>query len=106
MGMEERADVKIGGMGGDIDLVGKLANLNLNGDAKEHSVSSSDDESEEVEPEEGVITIRQLTSGTMYNVPVTVHNQGVMAVVDTAAEVTLISEDFYKSLKDPPPIRR
>ena len=51
-----------------------------------------------------MITISQLTGGTMYRVPVVVQGHRVAAVVDTAAQVTLISEEMYKGLKEPPPI--
>ncbi|CAC5408722.1 unnamed protein product [Mytilus coruscus] len=54
------------------------------------------------EGEKEMVTISRLTSGTMYRVPVVVQDQKVDAVVDTAAQVTLISEELYKSLKKPP----
>ncbi|CAC5385322.1 unnamed protein product [Mytilus coruscus] len=44
--------------------------------------------------EKEMVTISQLTSGTMYQVPVVVQGQNVNAVVDTAAQVTLISEEL------------
>ncbi|VDI79722.1 Hypothetical predicted protein [Mytilus galloprovincialis] len=67
--------------------------------------SISDEEGDLVtEGEREMITISQLTGGTMYRVPVVVQGQRVNAAVDTAAQVTLISEEMYKSLKEPPPI--
>ncbi|VDI74776.1 Hypothetical predicted protein [Mytilus galloprovincialis] len=67
--------------------------------------SNSDGEGDLVtEGEREMITISQLTGGTMYRVPVVVQGHRVAAVVDTAAQVTLISEEMYKSLKEPPPI--
>ncbi|VDI81407.1 Hypothetical predicted protein [Mytilus galloprovincialis] len=67
--------------------------------------SNSDGEGDLVtEGEREMITISQLTGGgTMYRVPVVVQGHRVDAVVDTAAQVTLISEEMYKSLKEPPP---
>ena len=42
----------------------------------------------------------------MFRVPVEVQGMQLQAVVDTAAQVTLVSEEFYKSLDPAPPIRK
>lgn len=42
----------------------------------------------------------------MFNVPVEVQGMWVQAVVDTAGQVTQLSEDFYRSLNPAPPIHR
>ena len=71
--------------------------------------SMSEDEgdttlTDEAEPPEGVVTICQLRSGSVFRVPIKVQGQSLFAVVDTAAEVTLISEEVYRSLKSAPPV--
>ncbi|CAC5376396.1 unnamed protein product [Mytilus coruscus] len=53
---------------------------------------------------EGVVTVCRIRSGSVFRVPVKVQGQSLFAVVDTAAEVTLISEEVYKSLKAVPPV--
>ncbi|XP_070546257.1 uncharacterized protein [Ptychodera flava] len=50
------------------------------------------------------ITIYQLVSGSMYSVPISVEDQEIQAVVDTAAEVTIISDRLYHGLADRPPV--
>lgn len=40
----------------------------------------------------------------MYRVPVDVQGKTVLAIVDTAAKVTLISEELYQGLENSPPI--
>jgi hypothetical protein len=42
----------------------------------------------------------------MFRVPVEVQGMQLQSVVDTAAQVTLVSEEFYKSLDPAPPIRK
>ena len=56
------------------------------------------------EGEKEMVTISQLSSGTRYRIPITVQGQELYAVVDTAAQVTLISDELFKSLKFTPPI--
>ena len=49
------------------------------------------------------ITICQLRSSSMLRVPVTVQGKNLKAVVDTAAEVTIISDAVFKELEPKPP---
>ena len=58
------------------------------------------------EEEEGAVTVLMLSNGVMFKVPVEVQGMQLHAVVDTTAQVTLVSEDFYKSLDPAPPIRK
>jgi hypothetical protein len=58
------------------------------------------------EEEEGAVTVLMLSNGVMFKVPVEVQGIQLHAVVDTTAQVTLVSEDFYKSLDPAPPIRK
>jgi hypothetical protein len=55
-----------------------------------------------LEEEDGAVTVLKLSNGVMFRVPVEVQGMQLQAVVDTAAQVTLVSEEFYKSL-DPAP---
>ena len=50
------------------------------------------------EEEDGAVTVLKLSNGVMFRVPVEVQGMQLQAVVDTAAQVTLVSEEFYKSL--------
>jgi hypothetical protein len=50
------------------------------------------------------VTIGKLKSGHMYKVKVELQGKIASAIVDTAAEATLISEELYQSLENPPPI--
>ncbi|VDI75819.1 Hypothetical predicted protein, partial [Mytilus galloprovincialis] len=67
-------------------------------------VKGMQDSKGDPENEEGVVTVCRLRSGSVFRVPVKVQGQSLFAVVDTAAEVTLISEEVYKSLKVVPPV--
>ena len=58
------------------------------------------------EEEEGAVTVLKLSNGVMFRVPVEVQAMQLQTVVDTAAQVTLVSEEFYKSLNPAPPIRK
>ena len=58
------------------------------------------------EEEDGAVTVLKLSNGVMFRVPVKVQGMQLQAVVDTAAQVTLVSEEFYKSLDPAPPIRK
>ena len=58
------------------------------------------------EEEDGAVTVLKLSNGVMFRVPVKVQGMQLQAVVDTAAQVTLVSEEFYKSLDPVPPIRK
>ncbi|MES9879305.1 MAG: reverse transcriptase family protein, partial [Sedimenticola sp.] len=60
--------------------------------------SINDDDSHEA------ITINQLRSSSMLKVPVCVEGIKLEAVVDTAAQVTLISDQVYHRFKDKPPV--
>jgi len=57
------------------------------------------------DPEE-VITIRQMCSNAMFRIPVSVGGETVKAVIDTAAEVTIISDQLYDSLGKKPTIMK
>ena len=48
------------------------------------------------------VTVCQLRSASQYSIQIMVSGSIVDAVVDTAAEVTIISDRFYRSLKKPP----
>ena len=48
----------------------------------------------------------KLSNGVMFRVPIEVQGMRLQAVVDTAAKVTLVSGEFYKSLDPAPPIQR
>ena len=58
------------------------------------------------EEEDGAVTVLKLSNWVMFRVPVEVQGMQLQAVVDTAAQVTLVSEEFYKSLDPAPPIRK
>ena len=58
------------------------------------------------EEEDGAVTVLKLSNGVMFRVPVEVQGMQLQAVVDTAAQVTLVSEEFYKSLDTAPPISK
>ena len=58
------------------------------------------------EEEDGAVTVLKLSNGVMFRVPVKVQGMQLQAVVDTAAQVTLVSEEFYRSLDPAPPIRK
>jgi hypothetical protein len=58
------------------------------------------------EEEDGAVTVLKLSNGVMFRVPVEVQGMQLQAAVDTAAQVTLVSEEFYKSLDPAPPIRK
>ncbi|MEW8548623.1 MAG: retropepsin-like aspartic protease, partial [Candidatus Thiodiazotropha sp.] len=49
------------------------------------------------------ITIRQLHSSSMLRVPVVVQGEKINAVVDTAAEVTVISDTVFREMEPKPP---
>ena len=49
------------------------------------------------------ITICQLCSSSMLRVPVTLQDFKLQAVVDTAAEVTIISDSIFRELQPKPP---
>ncbi len=50
------------------------------------------------------ITINQLRSSSMLKVPVCVEGIKLEAVVDTAAQVTLISDQVYHKFREKPPV--
>jgi len=50
--------------------------------------------------------VPKLSNGVIFRVPIEVQGMRLQSVVDTAAQVTLVSEEFYKSLDPAPPIHR
>ena len=72
-----------------------------NGAVLEDNIGDVDTEEEE----EGAVTVLKLSNGVMFRVPVEVQGMQLQAVVDTVAQVTLASEEFYKSLDPAPKIR-
>ena len=52
------------------------------------------------------LQILQLKSSSMVRVPVCVHGRSVNAIIDTASEVTLISDKFYSSFENKPPVEK
>ena len=65
-------------------------------------VSSNNNEgcSEGSEPE--VVNVRQLRSASQFTMAIPVGDRPVKAVVDSAAEVTIVSDKVYETLKHPP----
>lgn len=51
-----------------------------------------------------IVTIGKMNGGNMYRILVEVQGKTVLAIVDTAAEVTLISEELYQGLENSPQI--
>ena len=49
------------------------------------------------------VTIYRLSAGSMYSVPVGLMDVSVRAIIDTAAEVTIISDKIYEALDPTPP---
>jgi predicted aspartyl protease len=82
--------------------VGGQSQDDENGAVLEENIGDIDTE----EDEEGAVTVLKLPKGVMFRVPVEVQGMQLQAVVDTAAQMTLVSEEFYKSLDPAPPIRR
>ncbi|XP_053405820.1 uncharacterized protein LOC128559022 [Mercenaria mercenaria] len=52
------------------------------------------------------VIVCQMRSVSQFSINVQVCNKNITAVVDTAAQVTIISDVIYKSLPNPPPIKR
>ena len=63
-------------------------------------------ENKELPLEEPVTVVCQLTLGSMCNIPVEVHGKNIQAVVDTAAEVTIMSDTMFRQLEVQPCIKR
>lgn len=82
---------------GELDLSGEQVQLEgeKNSTNKEGSPDTDDNK---------IVTIGKMNGGNMYRVPVKVQGKTVLAIVDTAAEVTRISEELYQGLKNSPPI--
>ena len=66
-------------------------------DQEDNDLSGSEPE---VEPE--VVNICQLRSASQFNLAIQVDDKPIRAVVDSAAEVTIISDRIYQSLGSPP----
>ena len=49
------------------------------------------------------ITICQLPSSSLLSVPVSLHDVKLLAIIDTAAEVTIISDSIFRELQPTPP---
>ena len=56
--------------------------------------------------QEEIVTVSQLRPSRLYKLNVHVQGIPVTAVVDTAAEVTLVSDSFFQSWQDKPPLIR
>ena len=52
--------------------------------------------------ESEIVTVRQLRSVSQFTMAIQVGNRSVKAVVDSAAEVTIVSDKVYETLKHPP----
>jgi hypothetical protein len=63
-----------------------------------------DKESDTSAYEAKVVTVGKLNSGHMYTVEAELQGKEFLAIVNTATEVILISEELYQSLENPPPI--
>lgn len=77
---------------GELDLSREQVQL-------EGGKNSKIDTNKEVSPDiddNKIVTIGKMNGVNMYRVPVEVQGKTVLAIVDTAAEVTLISEELYK----------
>ncbi|XP_069189256.1 uncharacterized protein [Procambarus clarkii] len=74
-------------------------------DEVDHPCTSEGSDKQEREEQEQ-ITIRQLRSGSMFWIPIQVENVRVRAIVDTAAEVPIISQEVHQQLIPPPPVIR
>ena len=66
----------------------------------------SERETDSNEKGDGAVTVFRLSNGVMFRVPIEVQGIKLQAVVDTAAQVTLVSTEFYKTLDPAPPIHR
>jgi len=89
------------------DLELTLSDTDGEGDVTLTQEGEEEGDEEDEEVDQGgkeTVVVGQLSGGAMYRVPVRVQGRGVRAVVDTAAQVTLISEELYKSLVEPPKI--
>ena len=53
-------------------------------------------------PEPEIVTVRQLRSVSQFTMAIQVGNRPVKAVVDSAAEMTIVSDKVYETLKHPP----
>ena len=51
------------------------------------------------------LNIYQLGSASLLRLNMRVQDQPVLAIVDTAAEVTILSDDFFKKLPHKPPVK-
>lgn len=71
---------------------------------KDHQASSHGGR-ESVADSDKTMTILQLGSASMLRLSLTVNSRTTVAVVDTAAEATIISDKVYQSLKIKPSIR-
>ena len=65
-------------------------------------VSSIKDQGQQQQEDEDLVQICQLRSASHFSLPIQVEGMEIKAVVDTAAEVTIISDRFYKSMKYQP----
>ena len=86
------------------NLVGKDTDESMEEDEKgaEENIGDVDTDEEE----EGAVTVLKLSNRVMFRVPVEVQDMQLQGVADTAAQVTRVSEEFYKSLDPAPPIRK
>lgn len=85
---------------GKLDLSGEQVQL----EGKKNSKEDTNKEGAPDTDDNKIVTIGKMNGENMYRVPVEVQGKTVLAIVDTAAEVTLISEELYQRLKNSPPI--
>ena len=88
-------------------------NSNTTTDGTQEGYSSDDDDDDldlDLEPvfedsfkeDDSSITVRQLRSGSLFRVPILVQGVQTSAVIDTAAEVTIISDKLYETFQNKP----
>ena len=90
-------------MADNLDLPGSVNVTGLGtSELQEHTITG---EPVEMQPgsEPEVVTVLQLRSASQFTMAIQVGDKHVEAVVDSAAEVSIISDRVYKALKKPPP---
>ena len=77
----------------------------VNTEAMDHN-QDTDSETDEALDTDKTLTIFQLGSAPMLRLNLQVNTRNTIAVVDTGAEVTIISDRVYQSLEPQPPVKR